>query len=195
MNTPSGSDVVIIGGGPAGASAAVFTARAGLTTVVIDADKGITRRAMLNNHLGFADGITGPDLVDRGRAQAERAGATWVDDSAEAIDGSAGKFTVRTAAGQAFVTSSVILATGMSVAAAEAAGVATTDGTEPRVKTVAVVDAEGRTSVPGIWAAGTVAGTSVHTIVTSGDGARVAINLISEQRGERHVDHDMLPAG
>ena len=67
--------IVIIGGGPAGASAATFTARAGLTTVVIDADKGMTRRAWVRNHLGFAEGITGPELVDNGRAHAERAGA------------------------------------------------------------------------------------------------------------------------
>src|SRR5690606_24452390 len=60
------SDVVIIGGGPAGASAAIFTARAGLSTVVIDADKGITRRAWVENHLGFPDGIAGPELVDKG---------------------------------------------------------------------------------------------------------------------------------
>ena len=71
-------DVVIVGGGPAGASAAVFTARAELATVVIDADKGITRRAMLNNHFGFPDGIPGPELVDRGRAHATNAGATWI---------------------------------------------------------------------------------------------------------------------
>ena len=49
------------------------------------------------------------------------------------------------------------------------------------------IDHRGRrrwgTSVPGIWAAGTAAGVSVHTIVTAGDGARVAINLISEVRG------------
>ena len=57
-----------------------------------------------------------------------------------------------------------------------------------------VVDGEGRTSTPGVWAAGTVAGTSVHTIITAGDGARVAINLVSAVRGERHVDHDVLPA-
>jgi hypothetical protein len=44
-----------------------------------------------------------------------------------------------------------------------------------------------------VWAAGTVAGVSVHTIITSGDGARVAINLISANKGERHVDHDALP--
>lgn len=56
------------------------------------------------------------------------------------------------------------------------------------------MDAGGRTSVKGLWAAGTCAGTSVHTIITSGDGARVAVNLISEVRGERFVDHEVLPA-
>ena len=44
-----------------------------------------------------------------------------------------------------------------------------------------------------MWAAGTIAGVSVHTIITAGDGARVAINLISQSKGERHVDHDVLP--
>lgn len=187
-------DVVIVGGGPAGASAATFTARAGLRTVVIDADKGMTRRAMLYNHLGFADGVTGPDLVDAGRAQAERAGATWVEGSAEAIDGSVGAFVVRTADGAAYPTGAVLLATGASAALAEAAGVDTAPATEPRMQKVAVVDPAGRTSVAGIWAAGVVGGASVHTIVTAGDGARVAINLISDLRGERHVDHDVLPA-
>jgi thioredoxin reductase (NADPH) len=186
--------IVIIGGGPAGASAAIFTARAGVPTVVIDADKGMTRRAWVANHLGFPEGVTGPDLVDGGRAQAERAGATWVSSTAEAIGGSAGGFGVRTADGQTHAASAVILATGASVAIAEAAGVSTTAGTEPHIKSVVSVDPEGRSSVPGIWAAGTAAGVSVHTIVTAGDGARVAINLISDLRGERHVDHDVLPA-
>jgi thioredoxin reductase len=187
------ASVVIIGGGPAGASAAIFTARAGLSTVVIDADKGMTRRAWLQNHLGFTDGVTGPDLVDGGRNQAERAGATWVEGTAESIDGAAGEFTVRVADGQTFSAASVLLTTGVSVTLAETAGVAITEGTEPRIKSIVSVDGEGRTSVPGIWAAGTVAGVSVHTIVTAGDGARVAINLLSEQRGERYVDHDVLP--
>src|SRR5438132_8183193 len=71
-------DLAIVGGGTAGASAATFAGRAGLQTVVVDADKGMTRRAMLYNHLGFPEGVTGPDLVDRGQRQAEQAGATWV---------------------------------------------------------------------------------------------------------------------
>src|ERR1700704_1111859 len=75
-------DVAIVGGGPAGASAATFTARAGLQTVLIDADAGMTRRAMVNNHLGFPEGVTGPDLVDTGKAQAARAGAAVVQGKA-----------------------------------------------------------------------------------------------------------------
>ena len=71
-------DVAIVGGGPAGASAATFTARAGLQTVLIDADAGMTRRAMVNNHLGFPEGVTGPDLVDNGKLMAARAGAKVV---------------------------------------------------------------------------------------------------------------------
>ncbi|MFV0525099.1 MAG: FAD-dependent oxidoreductase [Acidimicrobiales bacterium] len=188
-------DVIIIGGGPTGASAAIFTARADLSTAVIDADKGITRRAMIENHLGFADGITGPELVDAGRAQAERFGVTWVEDSADRLDdGPDGTFVVVTASGASVEGRRVILATGMNPAFAKNAGVELTDGTEPRVSSIAVVDAEGRTSRAGLWAAGTFGGVSVHTIVTAGDGARVAINLISEVRGERYVDHDVLPA-
>src|ERR1700737_3045881 len=71
-------DVAIVGGGPAGASAATFTARAGLQTVLIDADAGMTRRAMVSNHLGFPEGVTGPDLVESGKAQAQHAGAEVV---------------------------------------------------------------------------------------------------------------------
>ncbi|MFV0258975.1 MAG: FAD-dependent oxidoreductase [Acidimicrobiales bacterium] len=187
-------DVIIIGGGPTGASAAIFTARAELSTVVIDADKGITRRAMLENHLGFADGITGPELVDAGRAQAERFGVTWVEDSADRLDdGPGGTFVVATAGGETVEGRQVILATGLNPAFAKNAGIALTDGTEPRVATIAEVDPDGRTNRAGVWAAGAFAGTSVHTIITAGDGARVAINLISGVKGERWVDHDVLP--
>ena len=46
-------------------------------------------------------------------------------------------------------------------------GIATEDGTEPHINRVITVDGEGRTNVPHVWAAGTAAGVSVHTIVTA----------------------------
>jgi thioredoxin reductase len=187
-------DVAIVGGGPAGSSAATFTARAGLQTVVIDADAGMTRRAMINNHLGFPEGVSGPDLVDNGKLQAARAGAEIVDGKVVGLEKASGEgFVLRTEDGKSFDAKQVILTLGANADLAKQAGVATKPGTEPRIREIVDVDREGRSSVDGIWAAGTIAGASVHTIITSGDGARVAINLISGGKGERHVDHDALP--
>ena len=186
-------DVAIVGGGPAGSSAATFTARAGLQTLVIDADAGMTRRAMINNHLGFPEGVSGPDLVDTGKLQAARAGAEVVDVQINALERQADGFMVRAEDGRSFDASQVLLALGANVELAHQAGITTKPGTEPRIREIVDVDAQGQTSVPGVWAAGTAAGVSVHTIITAGDVARVAINLISATKGERHVDHDALP--
>lgn len=187
-------DVAIVGGGPAGASAATFTARAGLQTVVIDADAGMTRRALINNHLGFAEGVQGPDLVDNGKLQAARAGAEIVDGKVVALERNGGEaFNLRTEDGRSFETKQVILTLGANAELARTAGIKTREGTEPRIREIVDVDPQGHTNLPGVWAAGTIAGASVHTIITAGDGARVAINLISEAKGERHVDHDAMP--
>ncbi len=187
-------DVAIVGGGPAGASAATFTARAGLQTVVIDADTGMTRRAMVNNHLGFPEGVKGPDLVDSGKLQAARAGAEILDGKVVELNKRGDQdFLLRTEDGQSVEAKQVILTLGANAELARTAGIATREGTEPRIREIVDVDREGRTSVPGVWAAGTIAGASVHTIITAGDGARVAVNLISGTKGERHVDHDALP--
>jgi thioredoxin reductase (NADPH) len=186
-------DVAIVGGGPAGASAATFTARAGLQTVVIDADAGMTRRAMVNNHLGFPDGVSGPDMVDSGKAQAAKAGAEVVAGKVVALEKSGDAFALKTEDGQTFEARQVILTLGANAELARTAGIKTKEGTEPRIREVIDVDAQGHTSEPGVWAAGTIAGVSVHTIITAGDGAKVAINLISDVKGERHVDHDVMP--
>jgi thioredoxin reductase (NADPH) len=187
-------DVAIVGGGPAGASAATFTARAGLQTVVIDADAGMTRRALINNHLGFPEGVNGPDLVDNGKLQAARAGAEIVDGKIVSLQKRGDEdFVLQTEDGKNIEAKQVILTLGANAELARTAGVRTREGTEPRIREIVDVDPQGRSSVPGVWAAGTIAGASVHTIITAGDGARVAINLISGTKGERHVDHDAMP--
>lgn len=81
-------DVVIIGGGPAGATAAIYTARAGLKTVVLD--KGLTTGALgitarIANYPGFTE-IGGAELLERIRAQAESFGARFVTDRVIGVD-------------------------------------------------------------------------------------------------------------
>ena len=184
-------DVIVIGGGPAGSSAALFVAKAKKSTLLIDNDRGVTRRALLRNHYGVAE-ITGPDLVEMGHRQARQHGAELVSATARKVARVGDRLVVETDQGT-YEARHVVLATGMAADLAEASGATILPGKEPRVKTVVRVDAEGRTGVPGLWAAGTVAGTSMHTIITAGDGARVAVNLLSELNGARWVDHDVLP--
>lgn len=183
-------DVVIVGAGPAGASAALFTAKAGKKTLLLDSDKGMTKRAWVENHYGVME-IEGPVLVEIGKKQAAKFGAEVVQNEVTSIEKVDNGFKVSTDNGE-FEAKHVILATGVSTDLAAAIGVATKEGTEPRIKTVLDVDASGKTNVDGIWAAGTCAGVSVHTIITAGDGAKVAINVVSEMNGERYVDHDLL---
>lgn len=183
-------DIAIVGAGPAGASAAIFAAKAGKKTLLIDNDKSITKRAWIENHYGVME-ITGPDLVETGKQQAQKFGAEFVQDTVVSIVKEGTGFKIETE-NQSFEASHVILATGVLTDLAEKMGLKTKPATEPRIKTILDVDANGKTSIEGIWGAGTVAGVSVHTIVTAGDGARVAINVISELNQERYVDHDML---
>jgi len=184
-------DIVIIGAGPAGGSAALFAAKAGKKTLLIDNDKGMTKRAWLENHYGILE-ITGPELIEIGKKQASKFGAELLDAQVTNVIKADEGFTVETEEHGRFEAKHVILATGAVVELAKHIGVNIKDGTEPRIKNVVDVDAQGKTNVAGIWAAGTCAGVSVHTIITAGDGAKVAINVISEMNGERYVDHDVL---
>ncbi|BBI31820.1 FAD-dependent oxidoreductase [Cohnella abietis] len=183
-------EIAIIGGGPAGASAAIFTAKAGKKTLVLDSDQSVTKRAWVENHYGVKE-ITGPDLVAIGKAQAVKFGAEFVTAKATKLIAGDGFITIETD-GETYEASHVILATGLFVDVAEASGVRTKPGTEPRIKTIVDASPEGKTSIDRIWVAGTAAGVSMHTIITAGNGAKVAINIISELNGERYVDHDFL---
>lgn len=183
-------DVAIIGAGPTGGSAGLFTAKAGKKTIVFDNGKSITTRAWMENHYGVAE-ISGPDMIELGKQQVRKFGGEIVDATVENVEEVDGGFTLQTDNGE-YKAKHVIFATGLSVDLAQKVGLNVKDGTEPRVKTIIAVDAQGKTNKDGIWAAGMGAGKGFHTIATAGDGANVAINVISELNGERYVDHDVL---
>lgn len=82
-------DVIIIGGGPAGATAAIYTARADLKTLVLD--KGLTAGALgltakIANYPGIAGAIGGAELLQVMRGQAETFGAVFVQDKVQGVD-------------------------------------------------------------------------------------------------------------
>ena len=113
-------NLVIVGSGPAGYTAAIYAARANLSPVVITGfqDGGIPGGQLMTtthveNFPGFPDGILGPELMDRVKAQAVRWGTRLIEADAEAIDFSQRPFRIQ-ADGQTIQAHAVILATGAS---------------------------------------------------------------------------------
>jgi thioredoxin reductase (NADPH) len=107
-------DVIIIGGGPAGASAAIYTARADLRTLVID--KGLTAGALgvtgkISNYPGVPGTVSGAELVEVMRKQAESFGATFLSEKVVGVELNADPKMVMSGT-NAFQTRTIILATG-----------------------------------------------------------------------------------
>ncbi|NLT30200.1 MAG: thioredoxin-disulfide reductase [Propionibacterium sp.] len=109
-------DVIIVGSGPAGWAAAIYTARAALKPLVIEgaieAGGALMNTTDVENYPGFSDGIMGPDLMMQMRAQAERFGAEIITDDATEVSLTGEIKSVTTAAGETHRARAVILATG-----------------------------------------------------------------------------------
>ncbi len=108
--------VVVIGSGPAGLTAALYTSRAQLDTVVITGPQlggQIATTHEVENFPGFPDGTTGPELVEAMRAQAEKFGTQYVYDSVTKVDFEHGTpFRVETGSGEAYLADAVIVTIG-----------------------------------------------------------------------------------
>jgi len=110
-------DVLIIGGGGAGLTAALYTSRAKLSTTLLEklAPGGqIALTDLVENYPGFPEGITGGEISQRLEDQAKRYGTQVVYDEVSTIEKKNGNFVTKTSGGASFQSRSIILATGAS---------------------------------------------------------------------------------
>ncbi|MDP4118491.1 MAG: NAD(P)/FAD-dependent oxidoreductase [Bacillota bacterium] len=114
-------DVIIIGKGPAGITASLYTVRAGLNTTVIGKDSGaLSKASEIENYYGFETPISGGELISRGIAQAKNLGVNIIEDEVVGI-GFEDMLTVKTA-NNVYKADSVIIATGSPRKAPEIEG-------------------------------------------------------------------------
>lgn len=120
--------VVIIGGGPAGLSAAIYAVRANLDVTVLYTDGGaLGKTDKIENYFGFPEVISGAELLARGQAQATRLGARLVQAEATGIEYAQKGFVVKSTAG-GYPADAVILATGAPRSVPSIAGVQEFEG-------------------------------------------------------------------
>ncbi|MEH3046406.1 NAD(P)/FAD-dependent oxidoreductase [Sphingomonas adhaesiva] len=114
MASEDETDVLIVGGGPAGLTAAIYLARFHLRVTVVDRGGGrATLIPKTRNHAGFPEGIAGAELVRRMRDQAERYGARTIAAEVTALARVADRF-IATAGAHAVTARAVLLATGVT---------------------------------------------------------------------------------
>ena len=109
-------EVIIIGSGPAGYTAGIYTGRAGLNPLLIassvEAGGELMKTTEVENYPGFPTGLQGPELMDAFRAQAERFGTEVLLDDVIEVDLQGPVKIVKTGGGKTFEAKTVILATG-----------------------------------------------------------------------------------
>jgi thioredoxin reductase (NADPH) len=110
-------NIVILGGGPAGLTAAIYAARANLAPLVVEgAEAGgqLMLTTLVENYPGFEDAVMGPILMQAMRKQAERVGADFITEDAVEVMLSRRPFMIATQSGQEMAARALIVATGAS---------------------------------------------------------------------------------
>jgi thioredoxin reductase len=176
--------VAVVGGGPAGLSAALFASKNGLDVVLFDTDGTWMHKAHLFNYLGVGS-VGGDAFMQTARQQADDFGVDRhqgeeVTDVAE----SDGGFTVTTDDGE-YEADYLVLATGANRDLAEALGCEFTD------EDVVDVDVTMETSVDDAYATGAMCRAEEwQAVISAGDGAAAALNVLTKEKGDHYHDFD-----
>lgn len=185
-------DVVIVGGGVAGLSAGIFTARHEFRTMIVNAGSPILRRnAHLENYPGFPDGVSARLLLEMMEAQAREAGCLFRDATVTQVRDTDASFQVTTDRGDTYHSTYVIAATKNDVGYLQDIDDL---GLIDRGKQFVDTTTGGRTGVDGLYAAGRIAEKPHQAIVAAGHGAEVAIAILEDD--ETPFYHDWVaPVG
>ena len=179
------AEVIIIGDGPSGLSAALFLAKNEQDVTVFGVDKTAMHSALLNNYLGIPQ-IPGSDFQKIARQQVQKFGAKIQDQLVTRVEQTADGFAVTTESGERYESKYVIIAEGKSIRLAQSVGlVITSTGVE--------VDRNHRTSIDKLYVVGRSTRLArSQAIISAGTGAVAALDILATEKGKDFVDYDTV---
>jgi thioredoxin reductase len=180
------AEVIIIGDGPGGLSAALFLAKNGQQVTVFGQDKTPMHYALLYNYLGIPE-ILGSDFQKIARAQVQKFGAAIQEQAVARVEQNNGGFTVTTESGEAHQGKYLVIAEGKNLNLIKNFGLETTDEG-------VVVDRNYRTSIDNLYVVGR--STRIQrsqAIISAGSGAVAALDILSREKGKHFNDFDTPP--
>ena len=183
-------DVVVVGGGPTGTGAAVFTARDGLDTVVYDrGNAALARAAYIENYPGFPGGIDIDTLTALFYDHLKEVGARRIDDLVESVERVDGGFRVSPAEGEPVTTEYVVAAAWYDASYLqplesddEMFEIEVHHGEEREQLDRSFPDGDGRTPIDGLYVGAPTDGRNAQVVVAAGNGAHVARSLLEDHR-------------
>ena len=182
-------DVIIVGDGPGGLSAALFLAKKGLDVLIFGQDDTPMHSALLLNYLGLPE-ISGTDFQATAKAQVTAQGATIQPGAVTKVKAVGGGFEVMDASGEARSARYVILAEGPKGSLAEGLGLSRNSSGG------IAVDRDGRTPIDNLYVVGwATRPKKIQAIISAGDGAAAALDILSKEAGRKLHDFDVVEKG
>lgn len=178
-------DVLVVGGGPAGLSAAFFLAQAGLRVGLVDnGGSPLVKAPRVEDFPARPDAPSGRALLADLAAQAEKAGAELVSGEVVDVEDAGGVFLAQLADGGHLEAERLLLATGGSLLLPARLGL-------EKEGVFVASDRQGRTGYPGVYVAGCLRGLYPdYAASAAGDGVWVATTLLSDLRGEPYLRYE-----
>mgnify|MGYP001183935934 FL=1 len=178
-------DVLIVGDGPAGLSAALFLSKKEMNVKIFGQDGTLMHKANVLNYLGIPE-VTGSEFQRISKDQVRSFGANMIEAEVTSAERIESGFKIVDADGNIHEGAYLILATGPSNPLAEAFGV--DKGDEGILS-----DRYGRTKIEGLYVVGwSTRMKKIQAIISAGDGACAALDILSHRAGEDLHDFDVI---
>lgn len=183
------TDVIVIGGGVAGLQAGVFTAKAGEETLVLDSEESLVLNTSNIQNLIVEESITGREVLKRGKEKLEEFDGEFKEEKVKKLERTDEGFHIETSEDE-YNSEYVVIASAGNHDYIEL-DLDYEDGVEgPYMMDEHIVTDDSNRAAEGLYAAGLANTWEYQTSTALGDGAKAAVNLLSDKYGEPYTDHD-----